>query len=156
MTDLQQIELIKRLKYKYMRALDLKDWDELAECLAEDAASNYDSGKYSFEGKKNIVDFLKKYMDRPTQITQHHAHHPEIDLTSDTSAKGIWYLQDIVIDLDSNTTLRGAGFYHDEYERINGQWKIKLTGYIRTYEEIEERNDKIKLTTNFFSRGNEK
>ena len=81
-----------------------------------------------------------------------HAHHPEIELTSDSTAKGVWYLQDIVIDLDTNTTLRGAGFYHDEYEKVDGQWKIKHTGYIRTYEEVEERSDKTKLTTNIFSK----
>ncbi|MBW2144544.1 MAG: nuclear transport factor 2 family protein, partial [Deltaproteobacteria bacterium] len=83
---------------------------------------------------------------------QHHAHHPEIDITGDTTAKGIWYLQDIVIDLDSNTTLRGAGIYHDEYEKVDGEWKIKLTGYDRTYEEIEERSDKVKLMTNMFAK----
>ena len=114
MTDLHEIERIKRLKYRYMRTLDLNQWDELADCFTEDAVTDYDSGKYSFQGKNNIIDFLKQFMDRPTQITQHHVHHPEIDLTSKTTAKGIWYLQDIVIDLDANTTLRGAGFYLDE------------------------------------------
>ncbi len=151
MIDLEQIELIKRLKYKYMRALDLNNWSELTECFTEDAVSNYDNGKYSFEGRQNIIDFLRQFMDRPTQVTQHHAHHPEIDLTSDTTAKGTWYLQDIVIDLDANTTLRGAGIYHDEYEKVDGEWKISLTGYIRTYEEIEERRDKTKLKTNMFA-----
>lgn len=152
MTDLQQIELIKKLKYRYMRVLDLNQWDELADCFTEDAVTDYDRGKYSFQGKKNIINFLKQYMDRPTHITQHHAHHPEIDLTSDTNAKGTWSLQDIVIDLDANTTLRGAGFYHDEYVKVNGEWKIKLTGYTRTYEELEERSDKVKLTSNIFSK----
>ena len=152
MMDLQQIELIKRLKYRYMRTLDLNNWTELADCFTEDAETNYDNGKYSFKGKENIIAFLKKFMDRPTQITQHHVHHPEIDLTSDTTAKGIWYLQDIVIDLDADTTLRGAGFYHDEYEKVEGEWKIKLTGYARTYEEIEQRSGKIELKTNTFSR----
>jgi len=153
MIDLQEIERIKRLKYRYFRTLDQHNWNELAECFAEDAVTNYDSGKYSFQGKKNIIDFLKQYMDRPTLITQHQAHHPEIDLTGDTTAKGIWYLQDIVIDLDANTTLRGAGFYHDEYVKINGEWKIKLTGYVRTYEEIEKRSEKIKVIKNMFDEG---
>lgn len=152
MADLEQIELIKRLKYRYMRALDMKQWDELADCITEDAVTDYDSGKYSFHEKQKIIDFLKQYMDRPTLITQHQVHHPEIDLTSETTAKGIWYFQDIVIDLDANTTLRGAAFYHDEYEKVDDQWKIKHTGYIRTYEETEERSDKIKLSTNIFSK----
>ena len=154
MTDIQQlfeVERIKKLKYKYMRNLDCHQWPELADCFAEDAVSDYDSGKYSFNGRDNIIDFLKKFMDRPTIITQHHAHHPEIELTSETTAKAIWYLQDIVINLDDNTTLRGAGFYYDEYEKIEGQWKIKRTGYTRTYEEKENRSDQVKMNKNMFS-----
>ena len=151
MSDLEQIEMIKRLKYRYMRTLDLNQWDELADCFTEDAVTDYDSGTYSFQGKKDIIGFLNQFMDQSTKIGQHHVHHPEIDLTSDTTATGIWYLQDIFIDLDAKRTLRGAGFYHDEYEKVDGQWKIKHTGYVRTYEEIEERSDKIEITKNYFS-----
>ena len=153
MMDIHQIEQIKRLKYRYFRALDQKDWTELAECFAEDAVTNYDSGKYSFQGKENIVKFLQEFMDKPTLISQHQAHHPEIELNSEITAKGIWYLQDIVINLDVNTILRGAGFYHDEYVKINGEWKIKLTGYIRTYEEIEKRSENITMLKNMFDEG---
>jgi len=152
MIDLEQIELIKRLKHKYMRALDTNNWEELAECFTEDAVSNYDSGKYSFEGRDNIIGFLKQFMDRPTQVTMHHAHHPEIDIISDTTAKGTWCLQDTVIDLDSNSTLRGTAVYKDEYVKIDGEWKIRLTGYDRIFEEIEERSDKVKLTANMFAK----
>ena len=31
--DLVEIELIKRLKYKYARCLDQKLWDEIGECF---------------------------------------------------------------------------------------------------------------------------
>ena len=42
--DLVEIELIKQLKYKYARCLDLKMWDELAETLTEDAVCDYSNG----------------------------------------------------------------------------------------------------------------
>ena len=38
MPDLQELEAIKRLKYRYCRTLDLKCWDELAACLTDDAS----------------------------------------------------------------------------------------------------------------------
>ena len=47
--DLVEIELIKRLKYRYCRALDLKRWDELGECLTEDCRSAYGDGHFSFD-----------------------------------------------------------------------------------------------------------
>ena len=33
-------------------------------------------------------------------------------------------------------TIRGAAFYEDEYEKSGGRWRIRRTGYRRTYEEI--------------------
>jgi hypothetical protein len=35
----------------------------------------------------------------------------------------------------------GAAFYRDEYVKVNGEWKIKYTGYDRTFEEIWDRGD---------------
>ena len=55
MFDLQEIEAIKRLKYKYMRCLDNKLWDEMAECFAEDATCSYSGGKYEFSGREAIL-----------------------------------------------------------------------------------------------------
>jgi hypothetical protein len=33
--------------------------------------------------------------------------------------------------------LNGAAFYHDEYVKVDGEWKIRSTGYERLYEEID-------------------
>ena len=53
--DLVEIELIKRLKYRYMRCLDQKLWDEMAACLADEAIASYSAGKYEFEGREAIL-----------------------------------------------------------------------------------------------------
>ncbi len=154
MYDLQDIEAIKRLKYKYFRCLDLKLWDEMRECFTEDATSAYSSGTFSFQGREQILRFLIDAMDRPTVLSAHHGHHPEIDITSPTTAVGVWALGDIFIDLQAGVTVRGAAFYRDEYVKVNGQWKIKATGYERTFEEIENRTDSRgpQITQNRFAR----
>lgn len=146
MLDLENIELIKQLKARYFRALDSKLWPLMAECLTEDCVAKYDGGKYSFNGREQIVSFFSQYMGNPQLIFMHQGHHPEITIESTTSATGIWYLQDTVINLDNQTTLRGAGFYHDRYSKINGQWQIQETGYERTFEETQPRGD---TTLNF-------
>lgn len=149
MIDLQELEQIKRLKYKYLRALDTNQWDLMAECFTEDAVSRYSGGKHSYEGRDAIIKFLSDAMSAPTFLSLHQAHDPEIDLTSPTTATGIWYLQDMIIDLEHKFTLRGAGFYHDEYVKVDGEWKIKLTGYERTFEEMEPRKD-VQVLSNMF------
>jgi len=148
---MRDIEAIKRVKYKYFRCLDSKLWDELAECFTEDATTNWASGKWTFHGVDAIVQFLSKTL-RHNRISMHQGHHPEIELTSDTTARGIWSLQDYVIDTRGNTYLRGASFYYDEYVKVNGEWKIKLAGYDRIFEEIGDKRDtpSLHLTQQMF------
>ena len=145
MIHLEAFELIKQVKYRYFRALDTKNWALLSACLTNDSIARYDDGKYSFDGREQIVSFLKHALNSTSKITLHQGHHPELDLEDDNNAKGIWYLRNIVIDLDRNTTLRGAGFYNDKYQKIDGNWLISSTGYSSTFEEIERRSDHIKI-----------
>ena len=53
--DLHELEAIKRLKYKYLRCLDQKRWDEIATCFTADATCSYSGGKYAFTGRDAIV-----------------------------------------------------------------------------------------------------
>jgi hypothetical protein len=151
--DLQEIEAIKQLKYRYFRHLDLKQWDQLRECFAEDATSSYSGGRYAFEGRDAIMKFLVESLGRSSMLTAHHGHHPEIELTSDTTARGVWALEDVVIDTQNDITITGAAFYTDEYEKVRGEWKLKSTGYVRTFEELEKRSDRpgLTLTANRFA-----
>ena len=150
--ELYEIEQIKKLKHRYFRSLDTNEWALMADCLTENCEADYDSGKYRYSGRQAILDFFSKFMDGPKFLSLHHGHHPEIELQSDTEATGTWYLQDLVINLHDNTTLRGAGIYRDHYLKQDGAWKIHSTGYKRTYEEIEQRSDAVKITNNMFAR----
>jgi hypothetical protein len=154
MADQQELEAIKRLKYKYLRCLDQKRWSELAECFTEDATSAYGGGKYSFEGRDAIMEFLEGAMGADSFLSTHTVHHPEIDFTSETTATGIWALNDMVIETKANIIIRGASFYEDEYVKVDGEWKIKSTGYERIYEETLSRADipSLKLTANRWAR----
>jgi len=154
MQDLHEIEAIKRLKYKYMRCLDQKRWSELAECFTEDAISAYSGGKFSFEGRDAIMEFLESAMGADSFLSSHTVHQPEIEFITETAATGIWALQDTVIETNANIIIRGAAFYEDEYVKVDGAWKIKSTGYERTYEETLSRADipSLKLTANCWAR----
>lgn len=150
MTDidyLMNLEKIKQLKYRYFRAVDLNKWDLLKECMTKDCVARYDGGKYSCDGIDELVKFLSG-MDGPKLLSTHQGHHPEIEFENDSAAKGVWYLQDMVINVHDNTTLRGAGFYEDHYVKEGQLWKMSYTSYERTYEEVEKRTDAIKITCN--------
>jgi len=143
--DLHELEAIKRLKYKYLRCLDQKLWDEIGTCFTPDASCSYSGGKYAFDGRDAIVDFLRKAMGAPSFYSSHRVHHPEIEFTSETTARATWALEDEVIETKAQITIRGAAFYHDEYVKVGGAWLIRSTGYQRTFEEMESRKDRPSL-----------
>jgi hypothetical protein len=151
MTDLAEFEAIKRLKYRYLRCLDLKLWDELAECLAPDVRATYADGRYAFEGRERVLEFLRTRLG-PERITSHHVHQPEIELLAPDRARGCWALEDTVIDTQHGVTIHGAAFYEDEYRKVDGRWWIQATGYRRIFEELESRRDRpgLRLTANRF------
>jgi len=135
------IEAIKRLKYKYLRCLDTKRWDELAETFTEDATAAYDSGRYSYAGRNAIMEFLRDALGSPKVVSMHHGHHPEIELIDSANARGTWYLEDMVIFTEANMVIRGAAFYDDSYVKVGGRWLIRHTGYARTFEEMLARGE---------------
>jgi bile-acid 7alpha-dehydratase len=146
---LKDIEAIKQLKGKYFRCLDCKLWDDLAECFTEDATTSYSGGKLSFKGREAIIKFFRENMP-PSMVSMHQGHHPEIEITSETTAKGIWGFEDYLIIKQANMGLRGAAFYRDEYVKIKGQWRIRHTGYNRIFEEVWDRGEtkSCKITAN--------
>ena len=150
---LEDIEAIKRLKHKYFRCLDAKLWDELADCFVENATTSYTDGKYSFRGVEAIISFLKKSLGADTVVSMHQGHQPEIDITSETTAKGIWTSEAGLIITDRNVSTREVNFYYDEYVKIGGQWKIKHTGYRRLFEEVWDRGEtkSLRLMANMFA-----
>ena len=139
--QLEEIEAIKRLKYRYMRCIDQKLWKEMETCFTPDATSAYSGGKYAFQGRDAIMKFLTESMSRATFLSSHRVHQPEIELTSATTAIGSWALEDWVIDEQHGITIHGAAFYRDEYVKVGGEWKIRHTGYERTFEEMAPRKE---------------
>ncbi len=130
-----ELEAIRRLKYAYFRTLDLKDFDALGTLLTERATAAYEDGKTVLEGRSAIVTWLSEALSSPDLITEHHGHHPEIDITSATTATGSWYLQDRVIIPTADLEIGGTAFYTDRYEKSDVGWRISHTGYMRVFEE---------------------
>jgi SnoaL-like domain len=133
--DLADIEAIKQVKYRYLRALDTKHWDDFADTLAEDITADYGPSlgeELHFANRTDLVDYMRSALG-PAVITEHRVTHPEITVNGDT-ASGSWYLQDRVIVAEYNFMLIGAAFYRDQYRRTDHGWKISSTGYDRTYD----------------------
>ena len=142
--DLATIEEIRQVKYRYLRCVDLKRWDELAEVFTPDATVDYGTPVYGkplkIAGRDEIVGFLRAKLG-PDMITVHRAGQPEITVDGDT-ASGTWSFEDTVIATGHRIVIVGAAFYEDRYERgADGRWRIAHTGYVRTYEAMLSLDD---------------
>jgi uncharacterized protein (TIGR02246 family) len=124
-------EEIKQLKARYLRAVDTKDWDLLAAVFAPDAVSGPNERGDVTQGREAIVARLRGALGEVQ--TASHAHSPEIEVTSATTATGIWAQEDRLWDFPAGTsgTLHGYGHYHDTYVRQEGAWRIATTRLAR-------------------------
>lgn len=133
---LREIEAIKQLKAKYCRYLDNKDWAAWRGLFDDDFASEIAGiGGRQTTGADAFVAYTRKSIGRPSQRTVHQVHAPEIMLTSDTTARGVWALNDVV-RLAPAVTLHGYGHYHETYQKRDGHWRITTSRLTRLREDI--------------------
>ena len=120
------LEEIKQLKARYFRTLDTKDWEGMRAVFADDLVMDTSSsGGGVVEGADKFMAFLSQVL--ADVVSVHHGHMPEIELTSPTTARGIWAMNDL-LRWPNGRELRGYGHYHETYALIDGRWKIIVPG----------------------------
>lgn len=144
-TRLEDIEAIRSLQAKYQRCLDIRDFDGLAECFAEDVVSSYGNGSMSYEGRDAVLNFLREAMTLKMP-SSHLIHGGEIDVKDTSNASAKWYLEDFLLHRKYKLKLHGAAIYDVDYIKSDGRWQIKSIGYKRCYEYFEFRGLINRLT----------
>ena len=133
MTDplvLVEIEAIKRLKARYFRLMDTKQWEEFKLVFAPDAAIDVSDDAGPDRGHVRGRDRIARSIEKAVGLafTAHHGHMPEIELTGADAATGIWAMFDYVefSPAPNRTGLKGYGHYHERYAKIDGRWHIEF------------------------------
>ena len=94
--ELIAIEEIKQLKARYFRLMDQGRWEEFAELFSEDCEQNWQAAPGAElaggKGRAAVVDYIRTSL--AGMRSTHHGHMPEIEITSPTTAVGIWALFD--------------------------------------------------------------
>ncbi len=133
------IEEIKQLKARYFRLMDSKDFKALRAIFADDATfdartslsldgqgesgRSAESNNWVYHGGDVIAAFIEGAVG--TSRTVHHGHCHEIEILSETEARGVIAMEDQIWDGTGTTlTLHGMGHYHETYTKADGTWRI--------------------------------
>ena len=81
-----------------------------------------DAENWTHSGGDSIAAFVESAVD--ALRTVHHGHCHEIELLSETEARGVIAMEDQIWDAEGKPFLHGMGHYHETYRREADGWKI--------------------------------
>lgn len=151
--QLSDLEDIRTLKHRYFRGIDTADRVLLANLFTENIAVDYRGGSYrvTFSGRAQMLEFLANSFHSGA-LAMHQGHGPEITLTGQDKAEGVWYLEDIFINTETRTHTYGSAIYRDAYVREDDGWKIARTEYDRITEVIQPFDPRATITMHHLAR----
>lgn len=163
MTDVEKliaIEEIKRLKARYFRAMDTKDWDLFRSLFTEDLdldtswaftpadhkgdpiepglARRDPDPSFRIRGVDAFLAMQHRYLDNMSTV--HHGHMPEIEIIDAENATGIWAMEDKLRWPEGSPMrhMHGYGHYTERYRKVDGAWRIAALKLTRIRIDIEE------------------
>lgn len=128
---LEAIEQIRQLKHRYLRACDHKEPEMFRECfVASGAVVDYGPRMGRFEDADGIAEVYRRVAMEQVDggynvLDMHHGLHADIEVLSDTEARGAWTLRFRQIDRREAVERVSAIEYDDRYEIEDGRWRIR-------------------------------
>lgn len=128
------VEEIKNLRLAYSAYFDSQDIEKLGLIFTEDAVCEFDE-QYGGDwvGRETIranYAAVAEQVGAPYNAI-HAVTNPWIELTGEDTARGRWYLLDILTRQGALTSQGGhanpllyVGLYEDEYRKVDGVWLI--------------------------------
>lgn len=127
------IEQIRQVKARFFRLLDTQQWEAWGDVFTEDVdlvmppIAEADGGSPP-KGPLGREALVKWRISMPIHEARHFGHMPEIELTSATTATGIWSMM-AHDKLDDGGVRQSFGWYEEEYRLCDdGRWRISKMG----------------------------
>jgi hypothetical protein len=146
--SLDDMEAIRKLKARYFRFVDTKQWDRWGDLFTEDAVLHVPVNRPEpLRGRQAIIDRVRAGL--AGMITIHHGHSPEIEFLSSARARAIWPMYDRLLSGTNELTAdpgaagfgpryEGFGHYMEEYAKgRDGRWRIARSELRRLHLETE-------------------
>lgn len=137
---LNAIEEIKKVKARYCRFVDTKQWDSYRDLFTDDCTfDGTTSGMGDIADRHAFVAQAQQGLEGC--ISVHHCHGPEIELTSTTAASAIWAMEDMLqwpeASVGQIRRMHGMDHYHESDAQVGGVWKIAAWRLTRLRVDVE-------------------
>lgn len=122
---LEAVDAIKSLKARYLNACDRQDPEAVRDCFAQGEVIIDMDYFGRCENRDEFVDGI--FVPRGCHdyvLDMHHCSNPEINVIDDEHATGVWALNYRNINMQDQTLTLLSAIYHDEYRKVDGQWKV--------------------------------
>jgi hypothetical protein len=130
-TSHSELDQIRELKARYCRFADTKQWEQVAALFTDDAVMRFRDVDGGLTDEVSAARFAATIGGRVAEGQPvHHLFSHEIAFTSETTATGVWAMEDLIFhDRDAHpeapfTSMHGFGHYHDTYRKVAGVWRI--------------------------------
>jgi hypothetical protein len=134
MRTLEDADAIRALKARYFFCCDRKDAKGMRACFA-DGPVHIDYGAIgTFDNADDLAKVFTEVGCHDHMVEMHHGMNPQIEMLLDGHrARGKWSLHYFLINTKENKLTQLAGYYEDEYKRIDpGGWKMTSTKFTPT------------------------
>lgn len=138
MDEWRAFDSLKRLKYRYARALDNKDWAGLRACFTDDLQFEVPSTGPQ-QGPDAAVDTLQSNFIA-FAFTLHECSMPDLKLLNTNEAEGTWDIHTLTITTDAMRQtvpekVHGYGRYLERYRKVGGEWRIAKLTLVRRFKD---------------------
>jgi len=127
MTEVERllaVEEIQQLKARYFLGVDTQDWELFRrEVFVEEISFQLSEFREDpYLGIEDVLAMFREGLSGKSSV--HHGHTPIIDITSDTTATGLWAMEDRIY-LGDALVLHGFGHYRETYVKRDAGWRIR-------------------------------
>lgn len=116
-------EELRDIHYTYCYCIDTLDVDRFVDLFAEDGRLVVPSYEDDIVGHDGLRQFMADRVEEERTFTAHMPATPRIQVDGDT-ASAQWYVF-VMVQYDAENLIWGLSTQEAEYERIDGEWKIK-------------------------------
>jgi 3-phenylpropionate/cinnamic acid dioxygenase small subunit len=131
MMSIEDRTAIVDVVYRYATAIDERDWSLLRTCWADDAVTDYgDIGSWS-SGDEITAFMVEAHVACADSL--HRITNPVVWVEGDRLRSRAYV--DAVL-LFRTKAMRAIGRYEDEWEEVDGVWRIRSRRYRSTYQRL--------------------